>query len=189
MIIVEDNFYDNPEEVYQTAINAEYNSGEKPDDEHHAGQRTIESYYEEEAIEKINRLLPFQIYGDSPSNAKFQYCTQHDRVWVHTDPFDYAAVLYLDRYVPVNAGTSFYTWKETNAHRLPVEYESNPQRFFEDNPYPLDMTKWEVNFRVGLRFNRIIIYPGDYFHDASNYYGNSFEDARLFQVFFLNRAN
>ena len=29
MIIIEDNFYDDPEEVYQKAISVEYNSGEK----------------------------------------------------------------------------------------------------------------------------------------------------------------
>ena len=39
MIIVEDNFYDNPEEVYQKAISVEYNSGEKVGG--HAGQRSI----------------------------------------------------------------------------------------------------------------------------------------------------
>jgi len=71
---------------------------------------------------------------------------------------------------------------------LPVEYESEPKRFFEDNPYPLDMTKWEENLRIGLQFNRIIIYPGKYFHDATNYYGKSFEDARLFQTFFMDRV-
>ena len=186
MIIVEDNFYDNPEEVYQKAISVEYNSGEKEGG--HAGQRSIEKHYEEVALDKISRLLQFQIYSHSPDNAKFQYCTQQDRVWVHTDPFEYAAVVYLDRYVPVNAGTSFYTWKETKINTLPVEYESEPNRFFEDNPYPLDMTKWEENLRIGLQFNRIIIYPGKYFHDATNYYGKAFEDARLFQTFFMDRV-
>ncbi len=187
MIIVEDNFYDNPEEVYQKAISVEYDIDNA--NTTHAGTRSYKSYYMDIALEKISRLLQFPVESNSDDTGKFQYCTQTDRVWVHTDPFDYAAVVYLDRYVPVNAGTSLYTWKETNAHRLPVEYESDQQRFFEDNPYPLDMTKWDVNLRVGLLFNRIVMYPGVYFHDASNYYGDSFEDARLFQVFFLNRAN
>jgi hypothetical protein len=186
MIIIEDNFYDDPEEVYQKAISVEYNSGEKEGG--HAGQRSIKPYFKDIALEKISRLLQFSIESDSDDTAKFQYCTQRDRVWVHTDPFDYAAIIYLDRYVPVNAGTSFYTWKETNENTVPADYIKTPKRFFEENPYPLDMTKWEENCRVGLRFNRILLYPGCYFHDATNYYGNSFEDARLFQTFFLNRV-
>ena len=185
MIIIEDNFYDDPEEVYQKAISVKYDTDNTGIG--HAGTRSNEPHFEDIALEKISRLLQFPIESDSPDTACFQYCTQEDRVWVHTDPFDYAAVLYLDRYVPVNAGTSFYTWKETNQNTLPVEYESEPQRFFDEHPYPLDMTKWEENLRIGLRFNRIIIYPGNYFHDATNYYGNSFEDARLFQTFFMNR--
>ena len=62
MIIVEDNFYDNPEEVYQKAISVEYNSGEKVGG--HAGQRSIEKYYEEIYIEdtdRINTLLQEEI--------------------------------------------------------------------------------------------------------------------------------
>jgi len=189
MIIVQDNFYDNPEEVYQKAISVKYEEeGDPLLPEGHAGSRSLKPYYEDIALEEISRLLQFPVEsGSLKDNAKFQYCTQNDRVWVHTDPFEYAAVVYLDRYVPVNAGTSFYTWKETNQNTLPVEYESEPQRFFDEHPYPLDMTKWEENLRIGLRFNRIIIYPGEYFHDATNYYGKSFEDARLFQTFFMNR--
>ena len=47
--------------------------------------------------------------------------------------------------------------------------------------------KTEDSFVFLTNRNRIIIYPGDYFHDATNYYGKSFEDARLFQTFFMNR--
>ena len=68
MIIVEDNFYDDPEEVYQKAISIEYNSGEKEGG--HAGQRSIERYYEEVAMEKISRLLKVQLYSNSPDNAR-----------------------------------------------------------------------------------------------------------------------
>ena len=49
MIVVEDGFYDNPEEVYQTAISVKYDVDATGDG--HAGARSYDSYYEDIALE------------------------------------------------------------------------------------------------------------------------------------------
>jgi hypothetical protein len=38
---------------------------------------------------------------------------------------------------------------------------------------------------IGNVFNRLILYPGDAFHKSNDYFGNSVEDGRLVQVFFV----
>jgi hypothetical protein len=49
-----------------------------------------------------------------------------------------------------------------------------------------DMTKWELVDRIGNLYNRLILYRGDIYHASLDYFGNSLENGRLFQVFFLN---
>ena len=49
-----------------------------------------------------------------------------------------------------------------------------------------DYTKWELHDVIGNKFNRLVLYRGDYFHASLDYFGDSPENGRLFQTFFFN---
>ena len=49
-----------------------------------------------------------------------------------------------------------------------------------------DLTKWEQVDKVGNIFNRLILFNAKRFHMSLDYFGNSKENGRLFQVFFFS---
>ena len=48
------------------------------------------------------------------------------------------------------------------------------------------MDKWELTDRLSNKFNRLILYMGDYFHVSLDYFGTNLYDGRLFQTFFFD---
>jgi len=52
--------------------------------------------------------------------------------------------------------------------------------------YSQDMTKWNLIDRVGNVFNRLILFDSKRFHMSMDYFGDSKENGRLFQVFFFS---
>lgn len=49
-----------------------------------------------------------------------------------------------------------------------------------------DLTKWELVDRIGNVFNRLVLYPGHYWHMSLDYFGSDLNSGRLFQTFFFN---
>ena len=49
-----------------------------------------------------------------------------------------------------------------------------------------DMTKWELTDRLSNKFNRLVLYRGDFFHMSLDYFGQDMNDGRLFQTFFFD---
>jgi hypothetical protein len=49
-----------------------------------------------------------------------------------------------------------------------------------------DLTKWELVDRVGNVFNRLILFDAHNYHMSQDYFGDSKENGRLFQVFFFS---
>jgi hypothetical protein len=56
----------------------------------------------------------------------------------------------------------------------------------EIDNFSQDMTKWELIDRVGNVFNRLILFNSKRYHMSLDYFGNSKENGRLFQVFFFS---
>jgi hypothetical protein len=49
-----------------------------------------------------------------------------------------------------------------------------------------DMTKWELVDKVANVFNRLILFDARRYHMSLDYFGDSKENGRLFQVFFFS---
>ena len=84
-------------------------------------------------------------------------------------------MIYLTPDAPLSGGTGIYRYKRTGATRAEElsEYESQ------------DMTKWELCDVIGNRYNRLVLYHSDLFHNSMDYFGTDKESGRLFQLFFL----
>jgi hypothetical protein len=51
-------------------------------------------------------------------NTAFQYTTENDETWIHYDPTNWAAVLYLTPDAPLDSGTAIYMHNETKIYML-----------------------------------------------------------------------
>jgi hypothetical protein len=56
----------------------------------------------------------------------------------------------------------------------------------EADNWSQDLTKWKEMDRVGNVFNRLILFNSNRFHMSMDYFGDSKENGRLFQVFFFS---
>jgi hypothetical protein len=203
-IIVIDNFLPNPDEVRKMALSQAYikNTKETIAKSKFPGARTGElTKINPEYADLINRKLVSAVYNAGQSSiisvkitSEFQYVTgSYGFGKVHRDPADVAAVLYLTPNAPADTGTEFY--KQVNydiPHELVVAYSdvcssiamgipiTEEQQKIKDE-YLSNYVKTDV---VANIYNRIIIYPSNYPHCATRYFGNTLEDARLTQVLF-----
>jgi len=175
-VIVIDDFYSNQDGVRDFALQQEFKYWEN-----FPGLRT-KSFLNDSTKDTVTQIL-YNAAGDIINwndkdglTGSFELATSKDRSWIHTDHFNtWAGVVYLTPNAPLTGGTGFYRYKKTGATRASqlTEYESQ------------DMTKWELYDVVGNRYNRLVLYHSDLFHNSIDYFGSSKEDGRLFQLFFL----
>jgi len=191
-LIVIDNFYSNPYDTRNFVLTQDFLvRGNYP------GQRTI-SYANnqlkdiiQEYIEPFGgKIIDFPIPKDDDSdaatiyNGSFQYTTSRDRSWVHIDGYNnWAGVLYLTPNAPVTSGTSFYNFNDGTTCKRDMEILNNKE---EIDKFSQDLTKWQKVDQVGNVFNRLILFNSNRFHMSMDYFGDSKENGRLFQVFFFS---
>jgi hypothetical protein len=190
-LIVIDDFYANPMEVRNFALNQQFNiTGNFP------GFRTTSLLNDtiKEAIQYVMHPFAGEIvdwFEDGHTGA-FQYTTEEHHSWIHSDGgVRWAGVLYLTPTAPLSAGTGFYRHKKTKMDRF-VHLTETPTEKDLNNPYLTDykdITKWELTDEVSNKFNRLILYDATLFHKSMDYFGKSLYDGRLFQVFFFNTQN
>jgi hypothetical protein len=184
--IIVDDFYSNPYEVREFALQQEFEViGNYP------GYRT-KPFPSENAKRMIGDILrPFAgeiTKWETEYTGCFQYTTAEDRSWIHSDSYnEWAAVLYLTPDAPISAGTGIFKHKESGmmkwSHKMK---ELDPPIENPASKYGIDYTKWEMVDRFGNLFNRLIIYRGTNFHVSLDYFGQDINDGRLFQVFFFS---
>ena len=184
--LIIDDFYSNPEEVREFALQQEFKvRGNYP------GFRT-EPFANDDIKQTIQDVIePFAgkiTRWETEYTGCFQYTTADDRSWIHSDSYtDWAGVLYLTPDAPLTAGTGLFKHKESGMrswrHQDHTEEEQKLAPHFN---HGRDVTKWDMTDRFGNIFNRLVMYRGDLFHVSLDYFGESIEDGRLFQVFFFS---
>ena len=194
-LIVVDNFYNNAQGTRDYILTQEFSvKGNFP------GQRTI-SYANEHLRDIIQgyvapfggKITEFPMpFLEKESNKKddkaiyngsFQYTTSRERSWIHADGWNnWAGVLYLTPDAPLSAGTAFYRFKNGEYSEEDAKLLNTTEQ--TDN-CSQDLTKWEQVDRVGNVFNRLILFNSKRFHMSMDYFGDTKENSRLFQVFFF----
>jgi hypothetical protein len=84
---------------------------------------------------------------------------------------------------PLSSGTGFYRFIDgTSCEKdmLLMNSKEHIDRFSQD------MTKWELVDKVGNVFNRLILFDSKRYHISLDYFGDTKENGRLFQVFFFS---
>ena len=197
-LIVVDNFYNNAQGTRDYILTQEFSvKGNFP------GQRTI-SYANQHLRDIIQayvapfggKITEFPMPSSSEEkdsnkkddkaiyNGSFQYTTSRERSWIHADGWNnWAGVLYLSPDAPLSAGTAFYKFKNGEYSEEDATLLNTTE---QTNKCSQDLTKWEQVDKVGNVFNRLILFNSRRFHMSMDYFGDTKENSRLFQVFFFS---
>lgn len=181
-VIVVDNFYENPDEVRELALQQTFN----PDLRYHKGQRTATKFIAQNTKAIFESLLGRKIinWTEHAYNGIFQYCTSEDPLVYHSDTQSYAAAVYLTPNAPIQCGTSFFRSRKYPDIRKVHYKDSNYDDVFENNYY--DKTRFEMVDTIGNVYNRLAMWDARMIHAASEYFGTNKQDSRLFHLFFFD---
>jgi hypothetical protein len=179
--LVVDNFYENPDDIRTVALaqNFSYHPG------YHKGQRTDNTFLFPGLKERFEELLGvtidnWQKYG---TNGCFQYCIGGDQLVYHVDTQMYAAVLFLTPDAPPECGTSMFRSKH-NKRMKPGDAPNVMGETFAGGF--LDRSHFDLVDVIGNVYNRIVIFDAQIIHAASQYFGTTKTNGRLFQLFFFD---
>lgn len=184
--IIIDDFLDDAEYIRRIATSADY-----PITGNFPGRRTYvcDNEYNSMVIKKIEFILNKKITDwidhydhDTESMQKvdtscFQLCLEGDKTWIHRDPNDYTAILYLTPNAPVESGTGIYRHKSTGIYQ-----------YIENNVvFDTDDDAWELITYIGNVFNRLAIFKGGLYHKSVlPGFGHDKYSGRITQTFFFN---
>lgn len=176
---VVDNFYADPDAVRRFALSCKYD----PHPANHKGKRTDQCYRFAGLKERFEQIIGSKIknwdtYG---TNGCFQYCIGGDQLVYHCDAQQYAGVLFLTPDAPVDTGTCLL--RSIHTKKMKVAKEEHDVVF--RNGF-LDPTEFEVVDVVGNIYNRLVLFDSRHIHAATNYFGTTKENGRLFQLFFFD---
>lgn len=206
MIVVQDDFYPNPKEVREKALQEFFFPGVKGKRIMFPGQRTISSFSNENFVYVKNRLetiLNRKIIHFAKRNSNTAFTlgleTKKYKNWVHHDFANYtekttelmdgeawASVCYLTPNAPVTHGTGLFRDKEKQSIQcrddLRISMES-----FHGTWEQKENSSWELHTYVGNVYNRLVMYPATYWHAPFNAgWGHDKETGRLVQVCFFS---
>lgn len=181
-LLVVDNFYEDPDSVRELALQQSF----APDLRYHKGQRTNTKFIAPNTKQIFETLLGRKIirWTEYEYNGIFQYCTAEDPLVYHCDVQSYAAAVYLTPNAPIETGTSFYRSKIYPEVRSTRPEEAIYSEVFAGGYY--DKTNFELVDTIGNVYNRLAIWNSRLIHSASEYFGNSKENGRLFHLFFFD---
>ena len=82
----------------------------------------------------------------------------------------------------MSSGTAFYRFCDGSMTSEDGKIMENAE---DTNKFSQDLTKWELADTVGNVFNRLILFNSKRFHMSMDYFGDTKDNGRLFQVFFF----
>ena len=178
-IFVVDNFYRDPYAVREFALKQNFID----DLRYYKGRRTETRFHIPGTKEAFESIIGKKItsWDNQPMNGVFQSCNAQDSLVYHIDSQSWAGMVYLTPDAPYECGTSMYAHKTTG-----IRHGSDPRidSAFSGGFY--DKTKFELVDTIGNVFNRLVIFDSKCIHAASQYFGQTIEDSRLFHMFFFD---
>lgn len=197
-IIVIDDFLQNPHELREHGVKAEYPP--YPDMPHFPGRNSVRRYGVPGLDEAVTGIVGHKVEPNvHSSHAKFRLCPAGEtgKSGVHIDNCNWTGVLYLSLGEKEEAGTDFFRHIPTNTMRAPVYDEDwsawghrSVERLWNEtiNPHTNDPSKWELVRRVPMKFNRLVLFQPWRWHNAGQGFGDRPENARLIYLLSYNQG-
>lgn len=202
-VTVVDNFYDNPNAIRKFALAQQYKFRHEEGDIGYVypGCRTkdlyeLDSEIQEKVLKKLVSVfhIPEHDHMRWAISSSFQSVSEvYKHGVIHTDTNTiFAGVLYLTPDAPLNSGTSLYRKNATfTQEKYKQACDQNDERF-KAGQIVMDTgfhSMFDEVVRINNVYNTIILFEGDIFHAANNFFGSTLEDSRLAQVFFVNKID
>lgn len=200
--IVED-FYVNPDFIRKFALAQEYKfcSDQKNPAYGWPGSRTKDLFELDKSLfaEVCKKLVSVfhnteHDYMRWAISSSFQSATaDYGRGVMHTDTNTiFAGVLYLTPNAPLNSGTSLYRKNVTfDADKYQRALEVNDEAYKSNEK--IAPTGYHSMFdevvRLNNVYNTLILFEGQSYHAANQFFGDTLENSRLTQVFFINKID
>jgi hypothetical protein len=110
---------------------------------------------------------------------------QQDTPHAHKRTGRWAGVCYLtpNEGIPAQSGLYFYQHKSSRNYSCNSASEENLINYRKDSS---DINMWTVVDFIEMKFNRLVLFDGQYFHSASPGFGNSKMTGRLTQLFAID---
>jgi hypothetical protein len=180
-IIVVDGFFEDPDRIREEALRMEFDT-----EGNYPGMRTI-PLTEGGVLEHLEKLMDINIdrerWNGGEYTGTYQYVLEETPTWVHADRHnDWSCVVFLHPNPEPNSGTSFYKHISTGSRM----YSDNDGEYIEGDGDRWD--RWLKTDTVSNVFNRAVIFKGELWHAADEYFGKTKKDARLFQTFFFSEV-
>jgi hypothetical protein len=190
LIVVVDDFLQNPDMLRSFALKLQY----REDLRYFRGQRSTTRYLSDALKLRFERLLGKKItkWREHEANGVFQFCIGGNQQVFHSDSQQYAAVLYLTPDAPPEGGTWLLRSKETGlrvvteATAREIQLDVNQAMLLTYEGKLLDPTAWYIVDSIGNVYNRLVLWDAHYIHAAGEYFGNTINNGRLFQIFFFD---
>jgi hypothetical protein len=202
-VTVIENFYENPDAIRKFALKQKYTFCREVKDIAYVfpGCRTKDlSYLDTLLFEKICKKLVSVFHNAEHDFMGWTLTTSFQSVSaeygsgvIHRDQNTiFAAVLYLTPDAPLYSGTSlFKPNKNFDEKKYLQALEDNDVRF-KSGEIVMDTSyhsMFDEIMRVNNVYNTLILYEGQHYHAANQFFGKSISDSRLAQVFFINKID
>ncbi len=179
-----DDFYQDPYAVREFALKQEYVEGGLG--RGFIGRRTSHQFLFDGLKESFERTMntTINLWNEHQMNGRFQIAWGGEPLVFHCDSQKWAGMLYLTPDAPFESGTTLYAHKKT---RVRDYYDPRWGEVWETSEKThLDKTPFEPVDVAGNVFNRLVIFDASSIHSASEYFGQTAIDGRLWQMFFFD---
>jgi hypothetical protein len=178
-----DNFYSDPDAIREFALAQEYHQGGIG--RGYIGRRTFQQFLFPGLKEEFERIMGHKItkWQEHGMNGRFQYSMEGEPLVYHCDSQKWAAMIYLTPNAPYQSGTGTWAVKGTD-----IRHNSDPEimQGFRAGSQNLDKTIFERVDDFANVYNRLVIFNAGSIHSASEYFGYTKENCRLWQMFFFD---
>jgi hypothetical protein len=202
-VTVVEDFYENPDAVRAFALAQTYQYRHQQGDIGYVypGGRTKDLFELNPALyEAVCKKLISVFHNSAHDHMRWLISTSFQSVSheygkgvIHTDGNTIiAAVLYLTPNAPLAAGTSLYRKNATfDQAKYDAALKENEDKYKlgEKAMSTAYHSMFDTVVNVSNVYNTLIIYEGDTFHAANDFFGQHLHDSRLAQVFFINRID
>ena len=193
VIYSEDNFFNDPYKVRNIALQQQYSKSIP-----YPGMRSdnINGWIDDYMLSRMRHITNHP--NLKVRSTRFQYITKQfgDGIF-HYDSAQYICIAYLSPNPPLNTGTEVCdfdqvpdTLNTSHVIHLKESFHKDPSNLIKRYRYARIRKKLNSYYnpiiKVPNKFNRIVMFPANYFHRSQNFFGKSIQTSRLTLVYFFD---
>ncbi len=201
-VTIIENFYENPDEIRNFALKQKFTYCHelKNIDYVYPGCRTKDLFELDKTLyEKVCKKLVSVFHNTRHDHMRWAITTsfqvvegKFERGVLHQDTNTiFAGVLYLTPNAPLNTGTSLF---KPNALFDEVKYQAalkqSEVNFRTNQPVSTEFhNMFDETVRVNNVYNTLILFNAQTYHAANEFFGDTLQNSRMAQVFFINKID